>query len=323
MAVIGIIATLDTKGEEAAYLRDLIEKDGYQVLMLDSGLLYRPSVCADISRQEILSKAGVGSLEEYRKNGKAVLQRAMTVGLKAVMKELYEGKKIQGVISIGGAQGSAVSAAAMQVLPVGFPKVMISTIACGTTRFGDYVGSRDIAMIPSIVDICGLNSITIPVFREGAGMVMGMVRMRELALAENDALEEKPTAALTMAGVTTDCVMRVKKLLEKRGFETIVCHCNGVGAEIIDEMAEAGKLAGVIDITPHEVGGMLWDGLIQCRKGRFENVYNSGIPVITLPGALDFILKGPKEELTEEYKNRPCYEHTPFHTHIRTNYREM
>lgn len=319
MFQIGIIATLDTKGAESAYLKKCIESEGHKAIVLDSGLMSEAGICPDISRHEILRLAGVESLDDCRLKGKAALQKAMTEGLKKMVKKLYDEGKIQGILSIGGAQGTAMSAAAMQVLPIGFPKVIVSTIACGQTKFGDYVGNRDIVMIPSIVDICGINSVTVPVLASGAGAVMGMAGISGKIAWKTD----KPVVGLTMAGVTTKCVMRVKDILEGEGYETIVCHCNVVGAEVLDEMAAKGRLDGVIDITPHDVGGFLFDGLMQCKERRFENIYKCGIPVITVPGAVDFMLKGPVSEIPDSLKNRAMYEHTPFHTHIRADYEEM
>ncbi len=319
MGTVGIIATLDTKGLEASFLKEQIEASGHSALLLDSGMLHSPAVTPDISRHEILHLAGVDDLESYRTYGKAGLQQAMTKGLKAMLVKLYKENKIQAVLSLGGAQGTAMSTAAMQMLPIGFPKVMISTIACGSARFGDYVGTRDIVMIPSITDICGLNSVTVPIFVSGCGAAVGMIESSKRTQWQTN----RPVIALTMAGVTTECVTRVKNLLDVKGYETIVCHCNVVGAIVIDEFAKEGKLNGVIDVTPHEVGGMLWNGLMSCNKHRFENIYASGIPVMTLPGAVDFILKGPIQELPPELENRARYEHTPFHTHIRTTYEEM
>ena len=181
MAVIGIIATLDTKGQEAAFLREKIEEAGHQALILDSGMLFEPVIEPDVSRHEILSSAGVDDLEAYRVNDKAALQHAMTAGLQKTVRRLYDEGRIQGILSVGGGQGSAMSSKAMQVLPIGFPKVIVSTVACGTARFGDYVGNRDIVMIPSIADICGLNAITVPIFSSGVGAVVGMVEMAERA----------------------------------------------------------------------------------------------------------------------------------------------
>lgn len=319
MGTVGIIATLDTKGSEAAFLKEQIESAGHSVLLLDSGMLHSPATEPDITRDEILSLAGVDDLEAYRKNGKAALQKAMAEGLKKIVVRLHKEGRIQAVLSVGGAQGSAMSTAAMQMLPIGFPKVMVSTIAGGSARFGDYVGNRDIVMIPSIADICGLNSITVPIFASGCGAVVGMMESAQRVQWNT----KMPKVALTMAGVTTECVMRVKTILDDKGYETIVFHCNVVGAVVIDELAKKGELDGVIDITPHEIGGLLWEGLLKGDKSRFNNVYSSGIPVMTLPGGVDIILRGPVEELEAEMKDRVYYQHTPFHTHIRTTKEEM
>ncbi len=316
MSTIAIIAALDTKSEEAAFLKRTINKEGFDTIVLDSGMLLPPGFMPDITRQELFAAAGIPDMEAMRQKGKSSLMKGMITGLRAKIFELYSEGRIDGLLSIGGAQGTAVSTAAMQSLPIGFPKVMISTIACGTAQFGDYVGTKDITMIPSICDICGLNSITIPIFSSGCGAVMGMAQAASYIKPASD----KPVVALTMAGITTPCVMETKRLLEEKGYETIVFHCNGVGAEIIDELAKAGKLDGVLDISPHEVGGMIYGGLMQSTPERFTNVYESGIPVISVPGGLDIKLTAPDDSICGE---RASCQHTPFHTHVRTTYQEM
>lgn len=320
MAVIAIIATLDTKGLEAAFLKDTIVSLGHQALLMDSGMGAEPAVKADVPREAIFRAGKVADYRQYLgENGKAAAQAAMGKGLSRVLRELQQQGKIQGVLSVGGAQGTAMSTGAMQVLPIGFPKVMISTVACGSAKFGDYVGKRDITMIPSITDICGLNSITIPIFASGCGAVVGMVE----AAGHLPSRQKKPVVAITMAGVTTPCVMRVKGLLEGKGYEAIVCHTNVIGSAVVDEMAAQGNIQAVLDITPHEWGGYLFDGLMQCGKDRFAHIYNSAIPLITLPGCIDVMLKGPFDTLAPELKQRAHYAHTPFHTHLRTTYEEM
>ncbi|MBS6953172.1 MAG: Tm-1-like ATP-binding domain-containing protein [Enterocloster asparagiformis] len=319
MAKVAVIATLDTKGTEAGFLRSCLEELGHEALIMDTGLLGEPLILPDISRQELMGLAGADDLDALRREGKAALMAAMTRGLREALVKLQREGKIQGALSLGGGQGTAISAAAMQALPVGFPKVIVSTIACGTARFGDYVGSRDIVMIPSIADICGLNGITVPILASACGAVSGMIAARRQAVRSASG----PRVALTMAGVTTRCVMRVKELLDNKGYETIVCHCNVVGAQVIDEYAGEGRLDGVLDITPHDVGGMLFGGLMSCGPDRFARIYASGIPVVTVPGAVDFILKGPEPEVDPELLKRPHYRHTPFHTHIRATWEEM
>jgi len=319
MKKIAIVATLDTKGEEAAFLRDCIQNRGHDTLIIDSGMLFEPGFEADIKREDVLSNIGIYDIDALRKKGKRVITEAMTKALVHMVTRLYAQDSISGIISLGGAQGTAISTAAMRMLPIGFPKVMISTIACGLTPFGPYVGTRDIAMIHSVADICGVNSITRPVFTAAAGAVSGMVD----ALKDQKAESDRFVVALTMAGITTACVMAVKKKLDTLGLETIVFHCNGVGAVVIDEMAKQGKLNGVIDITPHDFTDMIFDGEQKSDENRFANVYASGIPVLTVPGAMDIILQGPMETVRKDLKDHVKFQHTLFHTHIRTTREEM
>jgi len=174
MAVIAVIATLDTKGAEAAFLKQTIEKMGCSVLLIDSGMGAAPTITPDLARDAVFAEAGVSDCRAYlAEQGKAATQDKMREGLQKTLRRLHDEGRIQGILSVGGAQGTAISTAAMQGLPIGFPKVMVSTVACGSAQFDDYVGNRDIAMIPSIADICGLNSITIPVFASGCGAVVG------------------------------------------------------------------------------------------------------------------------------------------------------
>ena len=326
MAAIAIVATLDTKGAEAAFLAETVRRLGGEPLLIDSGVGSAPAAAPDIPREEAFRLAGVEDPAAFlRENGKAAAQDSMREGLKRLLLRLQGSGRISGVLSVGGAQGTAISAAAMRALPVGFPKVMISTVACGTARFGDYVGHRDILMLPSIVDICGVNSVTRRIFTEGCAAVCGMARAWEAEQKEAaaEAASRRPTAALTMAGITTPCVMRVKEQLEAAGWEVIVCHCNESGSVLVDELARQGRIQAVADITPHEWSGYLFHGLMSCTEHRLEHVYRSNIPLISMPGGSDVILRGPEAELSDEERARVHYSHTPFHTHVRMTREEM
>lgn len=319
MGKIAVIATLDTKGDETAFLCDCIQKCGHETLVIDTGMLFAPAFEADIKREDVLAAVGIDDIDKLRSQGKSAITHAMTEALIHTVTTLYAGNGLSGIISLGGAQGTAISTAAMRVLPIGFPKIMISTIACGRTTFGPYVGTRDIAMIHSVADICGLNSITRPIFTAAAGAIAGMVDSLK-SLSED---RGKFVVALTMAGITTACVMQVKEKLDVLGLETIVFHCNGVGAVVIDEMAQQGKLSGVIDISPHDFTDLIFDGKQKGDENRFAHVYSSGIPVLTVPGAMDVILQGPMESVREDLKDRVKFQHTLFHTHVRTTRDEM
>ena len=320
MAMIAIIATLDTKEKEAAYLAECITALGGDSFFIDTGMMFDSTLHPKVSRHELLKAGGVEDLETAEKNhGKQHLMEAMTRGLISTVSTLYAQDEIDGILSIGGAQGSAMSTAAMRALPIGFPKVMVSTIACGTAQFGDYVGTKDIVMIPSICDICGINSITAPIFASACGAVLGMAQA--VKIAKYDA--NKPVVALTMAGITTLGVLKIKDILDEKGFETLAFHCNGVGSVVVDELAALGKLAAVIDVTRHDVSGLLFDGLMKCTTNRFANVYAAGIPVISMPGAEDIVLVGGLPITREDLKEQPYYVHTPFHTHVRTDAEKM
>ena len=322
MAVIAVIATLDTKEKEAVFIADCLSKMGGKPLFVDTGMMFDPSITPDVDRQGML-KAGASNEEALFKaqseRDKQYLMKAMTKGLTLQLSAMYARGEIDGVLAIGGAQGTAMSTVAMRALPVGFPKVMVSTIACGTAQFGDYVGTKDIVMIPSLCDICGINSITGPIFTQACGAVLGMAK----AVKQSTNKSDKPAVALTMAGITTLGVMKMKEILDKKGYETLVFHCNGVGAIIIDELAKEGKLAGVIDATPHDVSGLLNDGLMKCEPDRFKHVYEGGVPVISMPGGEDFVLVGPLPITRDDLKGMPYYEHTLFHTHVRADSEKM
>lgn len=320
MTVIAVAATLDTKGAEAEFLKRTIERMGASALLIDTGMGNPPTVQADIPREAVFAQVGIGNWSAFlAEHGKAAAQDKMREGLGKLLYELQKNDRVQGVLSVGGAQGTAISTAAMQSLPIGFPKVMVSTVACGSAQFGDYVGNRDIVMIPSIADICGLNSITIPIFTSGCGAVVGMANARKLVTLERN----KPVIAMTMSGVTTPCVMGVKEQLDAEGYETILCHTNVTGTKVVDELAQQGKIQAVLDITTHEWGGYLFDGLMKCDEDRFAYIYNSSIPIISLPGCIDVMLKGPYKNLPPELQCRAHYAHTPFHTHLRTTRAEM
>lgn len=320
MSVIAVIATLDTKGQEAKFLCDTLRSLGDEALLIDSGMGKAPSVKPDVDRERLFQLVNIPDYKSFlAEKGKAASQDAMRLGLGTALRELCNSGRVDGVISIGGAQGTAISTAAMQQLPIGFPKVMISTVASGSAQFGDYVGCRDIVMIPSIVDVCGLNRITVPIFTSGCAAVSGMARAAKGDFRRNS----RGAIALTMAGVTTPCVMEVKSLLDEQGYETIVCHTNMIGSQVMDELAGQGRLKAVLDITTHEWGGYMFDGLMKCKSDRFAYIYSSDIPLISLPGCIDVLLKGPIETLTPELRDRAHYSHTPFHTHIRMSSEEM
>lgn len=311
-----VIATLDTKGEEAAFIRDGILQHGHTPMVIDPGSSGQPMINADISRQQVAEASGE-TLEALAARGdKAYAQGKMTEGLTTLVTQNYARGGLDAVISVGGGQGTAIATAAMRALPIGVPKVMVSTVANGKTTFGPYVGTKDVTMIHSVADIAGLNFITRNIIAQATAAVCAMA---EVELPEQ---ETKELIALTQAGITTPGVMEIKRLLEEKGFDVIVFHCNGIGGDAMEELIREGRIQGVIDYSPHEITDLLYDGLMPALPGRMTAAGEVGIPQIVAPGCADIRLH-EWDSVPQGLLERPYVRHTPTHTHIRTTRQEM
>ena len=313
-----VIGTLDTKGQEIAYVRDLIAERGHQPVVIDSGILGEPAIEPAISRHEVAAAAETSIEELLAAGDKNNAINAMARGVTAIAAGLHAEGNLHGVIALGGVQGTVIGTAAMRALPVGVPKVMVSTVANGQATFGPFVGTKDVTIMHSVADILGLNMITRQVLAEAAGAVVGMV---ELALGPQTA--DRPTVAMTMAGVTTACVMRAREFFEAWGYEVIAFHCNGIGAKAMEELAAAGQLQGILDLSPHDIGGYLRGGLMQSSPDRLEAVSRRGVPIVFVPGGIDFVLYGPLQSIPPAMLERKYVVHNPIHTHVRANRAEM
>ena len=314
-----VIATLDTKAEEAGFICSEIRSLNHHPVLIDPGILGTVPLVADHTREEIALAAGhtLSSLVETK--DKAFIQSNMIQGLKNVVTRLNESKQVDGVISVGGGQGTAIATAAMQTLPIGIPKFMVSTVACGKTTFGPYVGTKDISILHSVSDISGLNPITTNLISQAVAAVVAMATVNLKHKSENI----YNLVAITSTGVTTPAVMKVKELLKKLDFEVIIFHGNGIGTEAMEEMILEGKIAGLIDVSPHDIVDRLFDGMMPAPEGRLESTGKMGIPQIVLPGCADMLLKEWREDFPPELLNRKYVRHTPTHTHFRTTYDEM
>ena len=314
---IAVIGTLDTKGNEVGFIRDVIRQLGQQPIIIDPGVVGQPAIPADITRQAI-AEAGGESLEGLlARKDKAHAQAVMLQGLVAVVSRLFAEGGFAGVVAVGGAQGTALATAAMRALPVGVPKVMLSTVACGQTTFGPYVGTKDIAMIHSVADISGLNRVTCRLLAQAAHAVVAMASVAPMAASQ------KELVALTQAGITTVGVMAVKNKLESLGFEVIAFHCNGIGGKAMEDMILEGVIQGLIDFSPHEITDMLYGGFMPAMPGRLKAAGRMGIPQVVTPGATDIRLYGVGPDLPENLRQRACVQHTPTHTHVRASAEEM
>jgi uncharacterized protein (UPF0261 family) len=314
---IAVIGTLDTKGPEVGFLRDEVSKQGHEPLVIDPGILGEPALLADVTRQQVAQAAGYRLPDLVATGDRQHCQQAMISGMVEIVSRLYDEGQVDGVVAVGGAQGTAMATAAMRVLPVGVPKVMVSTVACGQTTFGPYVGTKDITMIHSVADILGLNRVTQRILAQAAAAVGAMASVAAVADAGRELV------AITQAGITTPGVMAIKERLEARGFEVIAFHCNGIGGKAMEALISDGVVKGVIDFSPHEITDLLFGGLMPAMPGRLEAAGQMGIPQIVTPGATDIRLHGRPEELPAELRRRACVQHTPTHTHVRTSAQEM
>lgn len=313
-----IIATLDTKGPETSFIRELIEAKGHPVLVMDTGILAPPPFRPDLSREEVSRAAGIQMEELLRLKDKGTAIQTMAEGSKKIVNQLYQKGKIAGVIGLGGSQGTEIGTAAMRTLPIGFPKLMVSTVASGYAQFGTYVGTKDLLMMHSVVDILGLNAYLRMILSNAAGAIMGMVE-RESTIEKS----EKNQIGMTIYGTTTPGCMVAKAYLESKGFEVVAFHPNGTGGRAMEEMVEEGILNGVLDMTTHELTDELVGGLHRAGPNRLEAAGRKGIPQVVVPGSIDFIVAGPIPSLSQEYRNRKYISHNPNISLVRASADEM
>ena len=311
MATIAVLGTMDTKGEEHAFVANLIKQRGHQVLVIDTGTLDAPKLKPDITRFEVAAAAGadLNALVAKKDRGEAVA--AMSRGAPVVLARLVADQRIDGVISLGGGGGTAISTAAMRALPIGFPKVMVSTLASGNTS--QYVGVKDIVMFPSVVDVAGINRISRQILTRAAGAICGMVE------SVPSPGEDKPIIVASMFGNTTDCVQAAKKILEAAGYEVLVFHATGTGGRAMESLIESGMVAGVLDITTTEWADELVGGILGAGPTRCEAAARHGVPAIVTPGCLDMVNFGAPETVPSKFADRTFYQHNPQVTLMRTS----
>jgi uncharacterized protein (UPF0261 family) len=316
MKPVAIVGTFDTKGTELEYVAGAIEAQGLSVFRIDTGTI-RSLEHAQITSEDIAQAAGttLESLQTEKDRGKSV--SAMSAGIGKVVRGLYDSGKISGVLSLGGSAGTTIGTAAMRALPVGIPKVMVSTMASGDV--GPYVGVKDIVMMYSVVDVAGLNRVSRKVFRNAAGAICGMVKAAEGIQAET----ERPIVAATMFGVTTPCVTRAREVLEEAGYEVLVFHATGSGGRAMESLIEDGEIDGVLDITTTEWCDELVGGVLSAGPTRLEAAAKAGIPQVVSVGALDMVNFGPRETVPARFENRNLYIHNPTVTLMRTSKEEM
>jgi len=311
-----IVGTMDTKGIEFAFIKTQIESAGVSTCVINTGILGDPQLTPDISADEV-AQAGGSSLQALRDEGdRGNSVTVMAQGAAALVAEKQAAGEIDGIISLGGSAGTTIGTTAMQAVPVGVPKIMVSTLASGDTS--PYVQSKDICMMYSVVDIAGINRLSRQILANAAGAIVGMVN----AEAPAAATEDKPLIAATMFGVTTPCVTKARETLEDAGYEVLVFHATGTGGQAMEDLVKGGFLAGVLDATTTELADELVGGILSAGPDRLEAAGQSGVPQVVAPGALDMVNFGPPDTVPEQFSDRLFYQHNPTVTLMRTTAEE-
>ena len=309
-----LLGTLDTKGMEIGYIQEKVRARGHETIVVDAGVLGKPQVKADISREEV-AEAGGKSLEELRREAQKSSDRmqiiqVMIEGAGKIIGKLHRQGKLHGLLSLGGSMGMAIGAGAMKGLPVGIPKLIL-----GTHFYSQYLGEADLTIMQSPTDIMGLNPVTNLALAQAAGAICGMAEAKETAE------KNRPLVAMTGLGVTTPAEMSLQKLLEARGYDTVVFHGN---SEVMDQLIEEGMIDGVLDFSPNELIRIFILRETPRRASRLESAGRRGLPQVIVPGSLDMIvLRMARDVIPDHYKDRKIYLHGPYVIGVRTNPEEL
>jgi uncharacterized protein (UPF0261 family) len=308
---IAIFGALDTKGAEFAFLKTEIEKKGFKTMVVDTGVLGAPAFQPDVVREEVAQAAGANLSALVDKKDRGEAMAVMTRGAAIIARKLRAARKCDGIISMGGGGGTAVGTSAMRALPVGVPKLMVSTVASGDV--GHYVGASDITMMPSIVDVSGLNRISRVIISNAAGAICGMASS-EAAPTE----EDKPLIAASMFGNTTPAVDYARGILEKEGYEVLVFHATGIGGKTMEALIRDGYFVGVLDMTTTEWADEVCGGVLSAGPDRLSAAAETGVPQVVVPGCLDMCNFWAMSTVPEKYRGRLFYPWNPDVSLMRT-----
>ncbi len=310
-----IVGALDTKGKEFAYVKDLIQKEGLNTLTIDFGVMGAPGFKPDITHEEV-AQAGGGDLAHLAAGDhKDEAMKVMGAGLKTIVERLYAEGKLDGILGMGGSGNTSIATTAMRALPVGVPKVMVSTLGGGDVSA--YTGTKDITFIPSIVDVSGINSISRVIYANGAGAIAGMVKMEKPKTAG-----EKPLVTASMFGNTTKCVDAARAIIEAAGYEVLVFHATGTGGKTMESLITDGYIVASLDITTTELADEVCGGVFTAGPERGLAASRKGIPAVIVPGCVDMANFWGIETVPAKFKDRNLYEWNPKVTLMRTNVEE-
>ena len=314
MKTVAIAGTFDSKGLEFGFIQEILQSLGLKTFMIHTGV-FEPKLAVDVTNEEIAGMVG-GNIKEIAANrDRAAATDVLSRGLEILLPQLYAAGKFDGIISCGGSGGTSLVAPGMRALPIGVPKVIVSTVAGGDVSM--YVGTSDIFMYPSIVDVAGLNSISTKIFTNAALAIAGMVKFEV-----NKTFEKKPLIAASMFGVTTPCVNQAREYLEKQGYEVLTFHATGTGGKAMEGLIRDGYIEGVFDITTTEWCDELMGGNMAAGEQRLEAAALGGIPQVISVGALDMVNFGPISSVPDKYTGRNFYKHNPTVTLMRTTVEE-
>lgn len=306
-----LLATLDTKGPEAEFLRDRLTELGVEVRVIDTGCQGAPAFLGDVTRELIFEAAGssLSEMREWNDRGRAVESAA--TGAARIVRRLFSEGQVDGLLALGGSAGTTIGTTAMRALPLGVPKLMVSTLASGNVR--PYVGDKDILMLNSVADIAGLNRISRPILGMAAAAMAGMVKH-----PPPPSPADRPLVAATMFGVTTPCVQHARSILERAGYEVIVFHATGNGGAAMESLIREGLIAGVLDITTTELADELVGGVLSAGPDRLTAAAREGVPQVVSVGALDMVNFGTRDSVPERFRQRTFHQHNPTVTLMRT-----
>jgi uncharacterized protein (UPF0261 family) len=304
------VATLDTKGRELAFVAEAVRAAGVEVVTVDVGTAAEPVVAPDIPRETVAACHPLGPRHVLSQTDRGVAVTAMGEALVAFLLREHAAGHVGGVIGLGGTGGTALVAPALRALPIGLPKLLVSTVASGDT--GPYVGCCDITLMPSVVDVAGLNRVSRQVLANAAHAIAGMVAHRR------DEQESRPAVGMTMFGVTTKCVTTVREALEAEGNDVLVFHATGTGGRAMEKLVESGLIGGVLDVTTTEVADEIAGGIFRAGPDRFDAILRAKVPYVLSLGALDMVNFGGLDTIPERFRSRKLHVHNANITLMRT-----
>ena len=319
MATVALLGTLDTKGEEYSWLREALQALDVQTYLIDTGS-FSTSPLADVSSTELIEAAGAEPQKMRQRRDRGEMMTVMGTGAAAVVRTLADAGTVHALLAIGGSGGSSVAAPAMQALPIGFPKLLVSTMASGDVK--PYVGEVDTTLMYSVVDVAGINSVSEAVLGNAAAAIAGMAKAYEARQNRTESVH-KPVIGMSMFGVTTPACDEARETLEALGYEVLVFHATGTGGMALEKLVESGLLAGVCDLTTTELADDLVGGVLSAGPDRLKVAGATGVPQVVSLGALDMVNFGPLDTVPTQFAERNLYVHNPAVTLMRTTTAEM